>query len=193
MEPTAHADEVENAPAADSTAPSVGDVLRSRRAELGYTLKEIAATTRIQQANLLALEEERFEELPAEVFTRGFLRSYARELGLDEEDVIALYLEGTGRTRELVPAPTAPMPAAPRAAENNDDPHRLVAPDQTARVLYVAALAVLIIGLALAVLMVTGDDNSAPSTATWQPADTADDFWRPVPAGHDDWQTVREN
>lgn len=182
--------------ASEAPAPAqatVGTTLRQQREALGLSLKEIAATTRIQQSNLLALEEDRFEELPAEVFTRGFLRSFAREIELDENHVVDLYLTQTGGTRALVTAPTEPVAVVRRRQdEPADSPERFVAPDNTARVLYVAALAVMIIGLALAVLMISGGDSSAPSTATWQPADVEDN-WRPAPAGHYDWQTVREN
>lgn len=168
---------------------SVGELLRSRREALGMSLKEIAATTKIQQSNLRALEENRFQELPAEVFTRGFLRSFSRELGLDEDAVIDAYLAQTGTAQALVPTPTE---AAPPAAREGATAEELVAPDQTARVLYVAALAVMIVGLALAVLMLSGGDSAPSTAATWQPAEVEDN-WRPAPAGHLDWQSVREN
>jgi cytoskeletal protein RodZ len=52
---------------------------------------EIAQTTRIPARVLRLIENDRFEELPADVFVRGFLRAYARAVSLDEAEVMALY------------------------------------------------------------------------------------------------------
>ncbi|RMH32574.1 MAG: helix-turn-helix domain-containing protein [Nitrospirae bacterium] len=72
---------------------SVGSYLRRVRESKGYTLDRMAATTRIQRPILEALEEEQFAQLPQLVFTKGFLRTYARALELDEEDVLRRFLE----------------------------------------------------------------------------------------------------
>lgn len=55
------------------------------------SLDDIAAETRIPPRSLVSLEAGRFEELPADVFVRGFLRSYARCVGLDADDVLRSY------------------------------------------------------------------------------------------------------
>ena len=47
--------------------------------------------TPISTNNLRALEEERFEELPGKAFVRGYLKSYARHVGLDVADVLLRY------------------------------------------------------------------------------------------------------
>lgn len=57
----------------------------------GVTLEEIAAATRISTRFLEALENEHWEELPGGVFNRGFIRSVARFLGLDEDALVAEY------------------------------------------------------------------------------------------------------
>lgn len=57
----------------------------------GVSLEEIAAATRISTRFLEALENERWEELPGGVFNRGFIRSVARFLGLDEDALVAEY------------------------------------------------------------------------------------------------------
>lgn len=69
-----------------------GDKLRREREMRGVTLAEIAESTKISTRNLKALEEEQFELLPGGVFNRGFVRSYARFLGLNEEQTVADYV-----------------------------------------------------------------------------------------------------
>lgn len=68
----------------------IGDALREARAELGVDLRQAAADTRISHLFLEALEDERFEDLPAAVYVRGFLRSYGSYLGLDGQALIDL-------------------------------------------------------------------------------------------------------
>lgn len=69
-----------------------GDKLRREREMRGITLAEIAESTKISTRWLKALEEEQFEVLPGGVFNRGFVRSYARFLGLNEEQTVADYV-----------------------------------------------------------------------------------------------------
>lgn len=57
----------------------------------GVTLEEVAAATRIAPRFLEALESERWDQLPGGAFNRGFIRSVARYLGLDEESMVAEY------------------------------------------------------------------------------------------------------
>lgn len=69
-----------------------GDKLRRERELRGVTLDEIAEATKIGTRSLRALEEERFDQLPGGIFNKGFVRSYARFLGLDEEQAVADYV-----------------------------------------------------------------------------------------------------
>ncbi len=70
---------------------SFGENLRREREMRGVSLEEIAAATRISLRFLESLESEAFDRLPGGVFNRGFVRSYARFLGLDEEKLLADY------------------------------------------------------------------------------------------------------
>lgn len=67
---------------------SFGAYLKSLREERGISLQEISQRTKIALANLDFLEKERFELLPPRVFVKGFIRSYAQELGLNPEEVL---------------------------------------------------------------------------------------------------------
>lgn len=68
----------------------LGEWLRSTRLRRGFSLEEIERDTRINHLYLEALEEEHFDVLPAPVYTRGFLKSYARILGLDPAEAVAM-------------------------------------------------------------------------------------------------------
>jgi cytoskeleton protein RodZ len=75
---------------------SFGDRLRREREQRGITLDDIALTTKIRAGLLQALEEEKFDRLPGGIFNKGFVRAYARHLGLDEDQAVADYLAASG-------------------------------------------------------------------------------------------------
>jgi len=78
-----------------STAESLGAELRKQREIRGISLKEIADATKISRRYLEALETDEHGILPAPVFTRGFVREFARYIGLDAEQVVDRYNEMT--------------------------------------------------------------------------------------------------
>jgi hypothetical protein len=65
--------------------------LRSERETRGVPLEEIARVTKIQIRTLERLEDAAFDELPADVFVRGFIRNYARVVGLDADQAMQRY------------------------------------------------------------------------------------------------------
>lgn len=67
---------------------SFGPWLRQQRELREITLREISDATKISLRYLQALEEERYDLLPASVFARGFLRQYARYVGLDPDEAV---------------------------------------------------------------------------------------------------------
>jgi hypothetical protein len=69
---------------------NLGDLFREVRQNRALTLAEVERDTRINRDYLEALEQERYELLPAPVYTRGFVRAYARHLGLNEEGALSL-------------------------------------------------------------------------------------------------------
>jgi cytoskeleton protein RodZ len=71
---------------------SFGETLRREREMRSVTLEEISDATKISFRALQALEAEDFTKLPGGIFTRSFVRTYARYLGLDENKVMAEYL-----------------------------------------------------------------------------------------------------
>jgi cytoskeleton protein RodZ len=69
----------------------VGDELRRARTARKLSLSDIAARTKINQTILRAIEENRFDRVPGGLFTRGYLRAYAREVHLDPEEIVERY------------------------------------------------------------------------------------------------------
>jgi cytoskeletal protein RodZ len=69
----------------------LGELLRKAREAKGLSLAQVEEVTRIRLAYLQALEEEAYEQLPAPVYTKGFLKNYALYLGLDAQQLLAHY------------------------------------------------------------------------------------------------------
>ncbi len=67
----------------------VGDMLRRAREARRLSLADAERLTKIRGAHLAALEEERYEQLPPRPYLKGFVRTYARLLGLDAGELIA--------------------------------------------------------------------------------------------------------
>jgi cytoskeleton protein RodZ len=90
---------------------SVGEFLRELRTRRGVSLDEIARKTRVAQRYLEALEADAFEDLPAPVFIRGFIRAYCQALGESPHEALSYYDARDGRVPQL-PARPAPLPRA---------------------------------------------------------------------------------
>jgi len=69
----------------------VGSELSHARERLALSLTELAYRTKISEATLLAIERNDLKALPGGIYTRGFLRAYAREVGCDPEEIVARY------------------------------------------------------------------------------------------------------
>jgi hypothetical protein len=67
----------------------VGTYLKRRREELGLTLKEVGRTTRIRSTYLECIEEQRYSDLPALVYLRGFILEFARTLCISDPETLA--------------------------------------------------------------------------------------------------------
>lgn len=70
---------------------SIGTYLRRRREERNMSVGELSRATRIPAATLCRIESDQFDDLPGEVFVRGFLKAYARAVTLPVDDVLARY------------------------------------------------------------------------------------------------------
>ncbi len=77
-----------------------GKELKQLRERMGIELQTVAKETKISLRILESLEEENFEKLPALVYLKGFLKSYAQSLGLDPQKVVEGYLESMGGSKK---------------------------------------------------------------------------------------------
>jgi cytoskeleton protein RodZ len=72
-----------------TSAQNLGRELQSKREQLGYSLKDVAEHTRIRKVYLESMEQGQFEALPGQAYVTGFVRVYARHLGLDSDELLA--------------------------------------------------------------------------------------------------------
>lgn len=70
-----------------------GKILKAEREKQGKSLKEISVNLRLSYDYLTAIEEDNYSKLPAEVFTKAYLRLYADELGIDGDHILDLFYE----------------------------------------------------------------------------------------------------
>jgi len=93
---------------------SFGARLKRERHQRKIELDDISASTKISTRFLRALEEEQFDQLPGGIFNKGFVRAYARHLGIDEQQAVADYLAAVAASQpqaqpesgtELMPPP----------------------------------------------------------------------------------------
>ena len=163
----------------------LGRELRDARLGRGLSLEDCQSATRISRRYLEALEQEDFAALPAPVFARGFLRSYAQSLGLDSTSLLARF-PGQPRPVDALPGPEVlgqpprrppyggpPREAAPDAEERFYDEGALAplptVDTQTPNVRLgpwlVAAFVVVVVLAGVVIIVTLGDDAAAPGAA----------------------------
>lgn len=97
-----------------SSGPDIGAALKAAREFRGLSLEEVADSTRIRRSYLAAIEEMRLEDLPSRPFTIGYVRAYAKALGMDAEAAVE-------RFKADEPAPDAALPE-PIGVQPEKDP-----------------------------------------------------------------------
>lgn len=132
---------------------SFGQLLRRERELRRITLREVHEATKINIRYLEALERNDFTYLPAGAFTRGFVRAYARYIGLDPSEMINAYLyELKRQEQEAERDPTRARPAIDdpvREAYGSEELEETARKRQRLRTVVIAAA--VIVGLLLVV------------------------------------------
>jgi cytoskeletal protein RodZ len=148
----------------DDNARPLGEWLRQCREELGISLQQAEADTRIRARYLEALEANDFESLPGSVAGRGFLRNYAAYLNLDPQKAVE-------RFSELGAPPPPEVPSAEEPSPFSVGPFRPVPlhrmPGERSGRIWLVALAVIVVA-ALAVLAWRGYPTIAGWLARWR-------------------------
>jgi cytoskeletal protein RodZ len=98
------------------TSESIGHFLKKARESRRMSLAEVARVTRIPVPTLESLESDHFDDLPGEVFVRGFLKSYAQAVRIVPEDVLARYTSSR-RIAYVTPLPVSTPIAGAAQAE----------------------------------------------------------------------------
>ncbi len=76
--------------------PTLGEELKRRREERDITLGDISESTRIGTRFLKAIEADNYSILPGGIFTRSFIRAFAKQVGMDEDEAITIYNQQIG-------------------------------------------------------------------------------------------------
>ena len=101
---------------------AIGVTLRSARIQRGLSIEQVAQDTRISARFIEALEDDAFEELPAPVYVRGFLRSYANYLKVDPNPLLEELTRGgsapVGGPDSFLGGPTGPQARPQRQGSN---------------------------------------------------------------------------
>ncbi len=136
-------------------ATGIGTILREARNRRKIDLSEVEAATKIRVRYLRAIENEDWDVLPGDVYTRGFIRTYAAYLGLDGERLAAEH-------RGSSPAPADEPPPRAELATPAGRPSiaRRISP-RTWGVVVTLGLVALLVGVGLT----GGDGDSAPAPA----------------------------
>ncbi len=124
----------------------IGETLVAARRQQGVALSDAAAETRVRESYLAALEEEDFAALGGDVYVKGFLRNYARFLGLQPEPLLQQYRQHHEAAEEVTPAPRQRPLASPGA-------------DRPPWAGLIGVSALLLLGVILVVGLISGGDE----------------------------------
>jgi len=145
---------------------SFGEELRRERELRRISLREVAEATKINLRYLEALENNDFQHLPGGVYNRGFVRQYAKFIGVDPEDTVTAYLM------------EEQAQAAERVAKSVADGAPASAPDGAKRkrtgrwALLLLVLAALVAGAAFAYYRYVIRDHGAAEDSAGMPGTT---------------------
>jgi cytoskeletal protein RodZ len=126
----------------------IGAALRQARQQRAMSLDDVARATKIRVAILSAIETNRRDEVPEGIYLRGFVRAYAREVGLNPDDTVSRYLGQFEPIVNVVQSASTSGPAESQLEQGTsaDWTGRDVRP--AVRSQWLVAMIVLVVGLA---------------------------------------------
>lgn len=164
----------------------VSSRLRAARERAGLAIEDISASTKIKVSQLQALERGEFERLPGDFFTRAFLRTYAREVGLPPEEIVREYAmrgvsegqietAGVGAVAVTAPAVREVAIREPRARDDSASMLRALSPQRTVPAVALATLVLLVL------VLVNRQPQRAAEPGAVQTTGAAEPAARPAP------------
>lgn len=129
----------------------IGTGLREARERKGVTLRQVADATKLSVRTLQFIEQEAFDRLPGGIFTKGYLRAYATEVGVDPEAVVSAYLE------------KVPSARAPTAVVSEPEPRQTLDMVPVGRMLLVVAVVLAVAFTAYRSIRAPGDSPTTSS------------------------------
>ncbi len=119
--------------------PGPGRLLQIAREEKNLRPEDIAYEIRLTPSQVLALDEDDYSKMPEETYVRGYLRNYARLVGVPENDILMAFARFT-RAEDVTPAPSS-LPAASEA-------------DKKSRAVWIVAVASIVAVIVLSAIWV---------------------------------------
>ena len=164
-----------------------GLMLKREREARGLTLNELARVTRIPESTLEAIENNDFDSQPAEVFTRGFLRNYARQLSIPTSEIMQAYdawqKQNKSDRAEVAPTPIVLIPQAPTPStetaaaskpESDNDNVEMV-PHHAFRLAHLVIILIAVASVGLSIFfMGTGEAEESDQDYNVEPGETVE-------------------
>src|SRR3954452_20562881 len=93
---------------------TLGEKLRQAREERGFTVSEVSEQTRISSLYLESIENDDYSILPGGIFNKGFVKSYAKFVGINEQEALLDYSNLISQNEETAAAAEQPKPYRPQ-------------------------------------------------------------------------------
>ena len=105
---------------------SVGTRLKKARNKLGLSIEDIRDKSKIKKNYLVAIENDNFEKLPGEVYTKVYIRGYAKIVGLDPQEILAEYKNDKRKNNGEVIESNDSSSKKARSRNNNKDKNKKI-------------------------------------------------------------------
>lgn len=155
----------------------LGDRLKAARTEKGYTLEDLQSITKIQKRYLANIENEQFDSMPGPFYVRAFIKQYAEAVGIEPEEVLALYRKSSGE-QEQEPEETviqkATLPGRKSTSSRTSSQWNEYIPK------IIVALFIIVIIAVIYVLKIQGESNKQQEVGKEEPI-TFEDQQKPAP------------
>lgn len=139
----------------------IGKELRKARQEKGYTLDDLQQLTKIQKRYLIAIEDEKFNELPGDFYVRAFVKQYADTVGLDGNELLKEFNEQLPKTKSKEYSDHISKAVETRASHHKTVSQGVSKLRQYLPTIIIAAVIIIILGAIWLTAIVRGRQDSS--------------------------------